>query len=264
VSTSPEKERLTVELFEGDMEVDADKNEGSSTQSQEIEKPEDNNLEKMANEGEADDFDVTKLRNPFEALKSAREERRWSERVQEIAAKKNKKDIFEESIALKGNTITSNSFSALSNDEIIDRSMNMGVLIDKNNTIVISMLLELELARQAHCDKARNGDADMIKNINAELYVNGEISESENLDLENESILEEPQSESDGFSLIIAKRVRKATQRLSLSRKATKTKRSKKVNKGAPCVNGGGDEENQGALDVLTHTPVNKKKGRKK
>jgi hypothetical protein len=51
VSTSPEKERLTVELFEGNMEVDADKNEGSSTQSHEIEKPDDNNLETMANEG---------------------------------------------------------------------------------------------------------------------------------------------------------------------------------------------------------------------
>jgi hypothetical protein len=68
----------------------------------------------------------------------------------------------------------------------------------------------------------------MIKNINTELDVTGEISESENLVSENESMLEEPQSESDGFSLIICKRVRKATQRLSLSGKATKTKSSKK------------------------------------
>jgi hypothetical protein len=32
-------------------------------------------------------------------------------------------------------------------NEIIDKSMNMSVLIDKNNTIIINMLSELELAR---------------------------------------------------------------------------------------------------------------------
>jgi hypothetical protein len=115
--------RSAVGLFEGGMEEYTEKNVEGNTQVQELENPEDDKQKQMATEEEADGFDVTKLKNPCEASKEAREERRWSERVQEIAAKKNQKDIPVETTFLKGNNIPSNSFSALSNAEIIDRSI---------------------------------------------------------------------------------------------------------------------------------------------
>jgi hypothetical protein len=120
----------------------------------------------MATKEEVEGLDVTKLQNPCEAMKEAREERRWSERVQELAAKKNQKDIPAETTGPEGNNMPSSSFSALSNDELVDRSLNMGVIIDKSNVIIIGMLAELEQDRQALCDKAKNYDADMIKNNN--------------------------------------------------------------------------------------------------
>jgi hypothetical protein len=141
--------------------------------------------------------------------------------------------------------------------------MNMGVTIDKNNVIIIDMLSELEQARQALCDKAKNDDADMIKNNNTDFAMDDENSENEDQISENKSVVEETHFESDGFSMITTKRIRKATQRLSLSGKASKTYRSKKVNKGVPCLSGDKGEENQGAPNTSDHTPAKKKKGRK-
>lgn len=80
----------------------------------------------------------------------------------------------------EGNNTSCNSFSALSNDEIVDRSISMGVVIDKSSFDIIDMLTELEKARQCLCDKALNNTANMIKTDNDDINLDEVDSEKEN------------------------------------------------------------------------------------
>jgi hypothetical protein len=101
----------------------------------------------------------------------------------------------------------------------------MGVIIDTSQLDTVNLLTELEIARQNLSSKAND--------------VRGEINEEDNNDLsseednnENLEGIEEETSEIDGFALVLSKRDRKATKRLSLSGK----KQKKKCNKGDTCI----------------------------
>jgi len=115
--------------------------------------------------------------------------------------------------ALEGNNASVNSFSILNNEEIVARSLYMGVNIDSCTFASIDMLKELENARIALAKKTNQ------KNVLPEDNCPSPItSDGENLDPDG-------MSEFEDFILVTSKRNRKPTKRFSLSgRKPPKIK----------------------------------------
>ncbi|CAN6179483.1 unnamed protein product [Urochloa humidicola] len=163
-------------------------------------------------------LNVEKLINPVEEMRKQREDRRYSARiqshsagVQEEQAKAGKKRSFE------GTRSNHNSFSILEDCDIVDRSNNMGVVINSINFEQIVVLKELEIARHALFTK--NLEENMKKNGDSK-EDNPELSDKEasNNLLEWEAE-ESSASEGDVEIPIRPVRTRRATKRLSLSGK---------------------------------------------
>jgi len=95
---------------------------------------------------------VTNLLNPYGMMREMREDRRASERLQQDMIMKStvQHDKVDKGMLPGGNPlVTSNSFSSLNDDDIIARTISMGVNIDVSNFDSINMLKDLESARLA-------------------------------------------------------------------------------------------------------------------
>ena len=95
---------------------------------------------------------MTNLLNPYGMMREMREDRRASERLQQDMIMKStvQHDKVDKGMLPGGNPlVTSNSFSSLNDDDIIARTISMGVNIDVSNFDSINMLKDLESARLA-------------------------------------------------------------------------------------------------------------------
>jgi hypothetical protein len=101
------------------------------------------------------DLDLNNLINPCEAMKNAREERRWSKRSWKASCGEEKEGSPDKETSHKGNSASTNSFSILSNKNLMDRSASMGVIVVDNNFVAINVLTEMEVARQSLYMKSR-------------------------------------------------------------------------------------------------------------
>jgi hypothetical protein len=170
-------------------------------------------------EEEMEELDLTKPVNPCAKMIEEREERRWSKRIMRITEEAKKNEATGETKNAEGTDKSSNSFFVLSDMEIIDRSANMGVILDGSNWENINIITELEIARQTLYNKeiamalhTKENDIKERTNIND--------IESEDNDNESEKDMNKGStSDSDGFTLILPKRERKSVNRLSLSGK---------------------------------------------
>lgn len=152
-------------------------------------------------------LNMENLCNPSKEMKALRQERRCSERVlQNMNVNSNTSmEKLSNKRALEGNNASVNSFSILNNEEIVARSLSMGVNIDSCTFASIDMLKELENARIALAKKTNQ------KNVLPEDNCPSPItSDGENLDPDG-------MSEFEDFILVTSKRNRKPTKRFSLS-----------------------------------------------
>ena len=184
-------------------------------------------------------LDLSKVINPCEMMKLQREERRWSQRNQnktipeDLAGAKDKNESANKKRSLSGNTmLTSNSFSVLDDDDLVDRIVNMGVPVSKTNYDTVDMLKKLELARISL----------NAKNLNSSDHnKEDEIQQSDEIELsvENPELVEWKDDESiasDDIVVITPKRSRRPPKRLSLSMKQkNKPTKKKGTNKAKPC-----------------------------
>ena len=123
--------------------------------------------------------------------------------------------------SLEGNINTSsNSFSILSNDDLVDKSIAMGVNINCGDYSSIDMLRNLEDARNALYNKKIQQEECVISS-EPPLEVSDLITQED----------DEDENNSESFTLVTSKRNRKAILRLSLSGR----KPSKNKNKENPC-----------------------------
>ena len=102
-----------------------------------------------------DVLDLSNLINPCDTLKAQRQERRASERIQKAMNMEGKpQGKSSNKRSLEGNINTSsNFFSILSNDDLVDKSIAMGVNINCGDYSSIDMLRNLEDARNALYNK---------------------------------------------------------------------------------------------------------------
>jgi hypothetical protein len=82
------------------------------------------------------DLDLKNLINPCEAMKNAREERRWSKRSWKTSCGEEKEGSPDNETSHKVNSASTNSFSILNNKDLMDRSASMGVTVDDNNLLL--------------------------------------------------------------------------------------------------------------------------------
>jgi hypothetical protein len=129
----------------------------------------------------------------------------------------------------EGTTInSSNSFSILGHDDIIDKGIHMGVNLGSCDYESIDMLKDLENARLALHEKMK---ATVTSDSNTDKCMNLSQNEHED-DINLLDWMEEGKSKEDDFVLITPKRHRKSVQKLILSGK----KQNKGRNKENPCM----------------------------
>lgn len=201
------------------------------------------------------ELNLKDLINPSELLKEQRVERRWSERIQKNLASGGEvipptsinKDGKE-----KGNTIQlNNSFSILDNDEIIERSLNMGIMLNNDEFAAIDLIKDLEAARQALNQKHLN-----VLKQTTQTETDPVTSESDDECLVS---LEELELETeDDFTLVTPKRSRKPSRRFTFS-----TSKPKKDNKEVAATMDESSKLNQGNLGSKKVTAKQKKKVKK-
>jgi len=217
---------------------------------------------------------VEQLVNPCEKMKAGRDQRRWSERIQNQIIDK---DVQGKKRSLEG-TSQSNSFSALSSCTILDKSNNMGVHLDTLNFDAITMLTELEKARAelhkkhstSSTQDGNNNNASSSTMINNEDIVPSnevgmeessslpvQISNDQNSDVDLLSWIDEETSDLEDFIIVTPKRCRKPNKRFSFSG----TKKPKKSNKEIPCFTHSGGVAAQGI--PAPAKPLSKKKKKK-
>jgi hypothetical protein len=85
-----------------------------------------------------------------------RKERIWSERILKLAEESSKGDGGSADVTHGGNEQNHNSFSVLSDHEIIERFLNMGVLMNNNNFDAINNLSEMKNSRMTLNNKTIN------------------------------------------------------------------------------------------------------------
>ncbi|CAN6361149.1 unnamed protein product [Urochloa humidicola] len=197
------------------------------------------------------EINMEELINPCEQMKQQREQRRWSQRIQKdkmeklmkMASGSNKKRT------LEGTSSDQNSFSVLCNDDIIDRSNQLGVALDVNDYAQIDIMRDLELARQA-LNKKEVETKDQLE-------VEGQESEENNVEIQAENLSEWLSEETsdvelEEFTVVTSKRNRKPPNRLSLSGIKPKNKKKskeipcKKKNREIPCLSKGSQDVCQG------------------
>jgi hypothetical protein len=164
----------------------------------------------------AGDINMKELLNPCDMLRSLREERRASERIQKGMMEAGSKldHPANKKRSLEGNTVqTSNAFSALADNEVVDRSNSMGVVLNDTNFESINILKDLETARFALNKKLQ----DNLNQVNPEPSV-VEVNQKED-DCEQNLLhwIEEDNSDIEDFILVTPKRVRRSVKRLSIS-----------------------------------------------
>jgi hypothetical protein len=188
---------------------------------------------------ENSELDVTLVKNPCEDMRQNRDERRWSERVLKNIMDKLQEENAADKDKNGGKCCESNSFSNLGAQNIIDRSLNMGVAINNDALPVIDMLAELEKARICLYRKTLTQTSSVDENININELINNNQNDDGIISSDNSSSGEERvPSESDGFTVVRSRRDRKPPKRLSLS---GKKKIGKNSRKGDPCSEVGGD-----------------------
>lgn len=162
--------------------------------------------------------------NPCEKMRQEREDRRWSERIMKQTTEGAKEKNLDGQPAKEGNQITSNSFSILGNDEIVLRSSRIGVVVDNYDLPTINMLTELEMVRHSLNEKAKviNECHDNREDDDVALYKITQVLERGE-ETPFSDISGGETSETDGFTLVVTKRERRQTKRLSLSGKNQKT-----------------------------------------
>jgi hypothetical protein len=126
-----------------------------------------------------EEMDLTSLVNPTEKMLEAREERRWSKRVLKITEDAEKAKKMSGKSSCEGNNILPNSFSILGSEEIINRSIAMGVKVDNNSFVNINIITEMEKARHALQCKTKNMNENDVRSIG---------SDSESAELDSSSI----------------------------------------------------------------------------
>ncbi|KAG2582645.1 hypothetical protein PVAP13_6KG185730, partial [Panicum virgatum] len=166
--------------------------------------PVENPLAAYANDGSKThgegDIDMKNLTNLVEVMKAQRLECRTSERLSknlktadicsfgETSKKRN----------LEGNNYTnSNSFSILSNDELVSRSISMGVNLDVSDYASIDILKNMENARISLINK-------QTLPTPIDVQTNPPLDNTDVIDLE-----EDPGSDFDDFILVTPRRSRK-------------------------------------------------------
>jgi cellobiose-specific phosphotransferase system component IIB len=110
------------------------------------------------NEGgeKLEELDLSKLINPSKKMMEERKERIWSERILKLAEESSKGDGGSADVTHGGNEQNHNSFSVLSDHEIIERFLNMGVLMNNNNFDAINNLSEMKNSRMTLNNKTIN------------------------------------------------------------------------------------------------------------
>jgi hypothetical protein len=188
---------------------------------------------------ENSELDVTLVKNPCEDMRQNRDERRWSERVLKNIMDKLQEENAADKDKNGGKCCESNSFFNLGAQNIIHRSLNMGVAINNDALPVIDMLAELEKARICLYRKTLTQTSSVDENININELINNNQNDDGIISSDNSSSGEERvPSESDGFTVVRSRRDRKPPKRLSLS---GKKKIGKNYRKGDPCSEVGGD-----------------------
>jgi hypothetical protein len=142
-------------------------------------------------------LDVTLMKNPCEDMRQNRDERRWSERVLKNTMDKLQEENAADKDKNGGNCCESNSFSNLGAQDIIDRSLNMGVTINNDALPVIDMLAELEKARICLYKKTLTQTSSFDDIILSDNSSSGE---------------ERVPSESNGFTVVRSRRDRKTSK----------------------------------------------------
>ena len=192
------------------------------------------------------ELDMEKLENPSDKLKALRQERRSSERViqnMNLSTSCSSR-ILSNKRTLEGNNDSSNSFSILGNDEIIDRSMSMGVKLDVSSFASIDILKNMENARIALSKK-------QIHPAPAHISNDSSFNDSEVLNLELDSKPDcvnsdnDVESDLEDFTLVTSKIKRKPNNRFMPSGRKPPQSKSKKIscssshqstkNKESPC-----------------------------
>ena len=172
---------------------------------------------------------MTNLLNPYGMMREMREDRRASERLQQDMIMKStvQHDKVDKGMLPGGNPlVTSNSFSSLNDDDIIARTISMGVNIDVSNFDSINMLKDLESARLAlHLKQQEN-----LAGKNYEVQDPSSIQKDSETEGKLLEWLESDHSDESDFILVTSKkRTRKPVQRLILSGKKKKTGMTRKI-----------------------------------
>ena len=205
------------------------------------------------NQGNSAEMDVIKLNNPCDELRKAREERRWSKRLQrQVDDKVAIPELTEgQSKTAEGNFTTQNSFSVLNENDIIVRSNNMGVKIADNDFASINLLSELEKARALLHMKRSVHDTMTAhaepSNVSDDGSMVGTIDDAQ-----------EEQSDFDDFVLVSPKRLRKPNKKFGCS--VSNRKKNSKHNRENICKSKGGGSQGIPAASRKTLTAKPKKK----
>jgi hypothetical protein len=205
-----------------------------------------------------EELDLSKLINPCGKMVEQRKERRWSERILKLAEDTSKGGGDSSENTHGGNRQNLNSFSVLNDHEIVDRSLNMGVVMSDTNFEPINILTEMENARMTLHNKIANTTQKENDDQNEADKVS-ELDEEENEKTDVETMINDNSSDSDDFTLVLPKRVGRAPKRLSISGKKCPQK-TKKSTKGCPGNKKGKDKGCQGFPDFGKCPPKNKKK----
>ena len=153
------------------------------------------------NYGEEKDLNFLELVNPCDELRKQRVDRRTSERIQMNMMEKlsgnqdkNNKKRTNEGITIN----SSNSFSILGHDDIIDKGIHMGVNLGSCDYESIDMLKDLENARLALHEKMK---ATVTSDSNTDKGMNLSQNEHED-DINLLDWMEEGKSEEEDFVLV--------------------------------------------------------------
>ena len=206
--------------------------------------------DKSAVEGgkvEGENLDLSKLINPCEMMRNQREDRRWSQRIQQ----KPQEGASPGSIKLKekakkrslsgNNTLNSNSFSILADDDLVERIVNLGVPPPDSTYDTVDLLKDLELTRIL-LNKKNQEDVEKPVSENPQ-----QIDDSEIIILNSDTLewKDDESIASDDFVTVTPKRNRRPPKRLSISI-APKKKKKKGSNKEKPCQNPQSANPNKG------------------